>query len=339
MPVNPRGAGFQVNLKLADWPRIREQFDTQAEAEAYELECRAAHRVGKPQPPRLGKTASRGRVHTMAELVHHCSELHWATLKSGPSLSQNARLFVDWVGPKMPVQEALTAERIAAYVLHRRAGKSKSGSTVNRHLSAISVLATHAAELRLIPGKPKLPWQKEASNRLRWYTQDEEAQILHVLGQWGMGHWADLFIFLVDTGARLGETSQVPWKDIRGRSITFDGTITKNGETRTIALTPRAQDALQRQRALRPTAERPFGWIDRQELRVLWNRLRAYFDWMGDDTVVHTFRHTCASRLVQRGVDLYRVKAWMGHKDISTTMKYAHLAPKHLEELADVLAA
>jgi site-specific recombinase XerD len=37
-------------------------------------------------------------------------------------------------------------------------------------------------------------------------------------------------------------------------------------------------------------------------------------------------------------VDIYRVKTWMGHRNIATTMRYAHLAPSHLEELADVLA-
>lgn len=52
---------------------------------------------------------------------------------------------------------------------------------------------------------------------------------------------------------------------------------------------------------------------------------------------VHTCRHTCASRLVQGGVDIRRVKDWMGHTTIQTTMIYAHLAPKNLFVGADVL--
>lgn len=85
----------------------------------------------------------------------------------------------------------------------------------------------------------------------------------------------------------------------------------------------------------------PGPWVNmsRRHLRTMWDRLRAHFQWMGDDTVIHTYRHTCASRLVAKGIDLYRVKTWMGHKSLSTTMRYAHLAPKHMEELADVLAA
>lgn len=56
------------------------------------------------------------------------------------------------------------------------------------------------------------------------------------------------------------------------------------------------------------------------------------------DTVIYTFRHTCASRLVQRGVDLCRVQIWMRHKSLQRTQRYAKFAPRQLAELADVLA-
>ncbi len=43
----------------------------------------------------------------------------------------------------------------------------------------------------------------------------------------------------------------------------------------------------------------------------------------------HVFRHTFASRLVQAGVPLAKVSAWLGHEDIRTRLRYAHLAPGH----------
>ena len=54
-------------------------------------------------------------------------------------------------------------------------------------------------------------------------------------------------------------------------------------------------------------------------------------------TKVHTLRHTFASHLVMKGVDLPTVKKLMGHSDIQTTMVYAHLAPDHLAEAVDRL--
>ena len=50
------------------------------------------------------------------------------------------------------------------------------------------------------------------------------------------------------------------------------------------------------------------------------------------DICWHTLRHTFASRLVMVGLDLYTVKEIPGHRDIQTTMRYAHLSPAHLKE-------
>jgi site-specific recombinase XerD len=45
----------------------------------------------------------------------------------------------------------------------------------------------------------------------------------------------------------------------------------------------------------------------------------------------HKLRHTAASRRVMAGVDLVTVKDFLGHSDIQTTMRYAHLAPAHVK--------
>tara|TARA_B100002051_G_C16305114_1_gene424807 strand:- start:134 stop:418 length:285 start_codon:yes stop_codon:yes gene_type:complete len=62
--------------------------------------------------------------------------------------------------------------------------------------------------------------------------------------------------------------------------------------------------------------------------RDRWDRLRIILKL--DDAPWHTLRHTTASRLVQKGVQLVVVKEIMGHKSIATTMRYAHLQPANL---------
>jgi site-specific recombinase XerD len=56
-----------------------------------------------------------------------------------------------------------------------------------------------------------------------------------------------------------------------------------------------------------------------------------------DLTKIHSLRHTYASHLVMKGVDLPTVQKLMGHSDIQTTMIYSHLAPDHLADAVEKL--
>ena len=51
----------------------------------------------------------------------------------------------------------------------------------------------------------------------------------------------------------------------------------------------------------------------------------------------HDMRHTFATRLVQRGVDLYKVQRLLGHKTSLMTQRYAHHSPESLREGVNVL--
>jgi len=52
----------------------------------------------------------------------------------------------------------------------------------------------------------------------------------------------------------------------------------------------------------------------------------------------HDLRHSCASLLMAKKVDLRRIQEWLGHSDITTTSKlYIHMAYADKEESAAVL--
>lgn len=50
----------------------------------------------------------------------------------------------------------------------------------------------------------------------------------------------------------------------------------------------------------------------------------------GDHFLVHTLRHTCASRLAIAGENATFIQNWMGHSTILVTQSYMHLAPDTL---------
>lgn len=339
MTVKPRNGSFQADVKLGDI-RYRPTFKTEPEAVAWEFEARAAFALGKPIPTPGAGQVKNAKIASITELIAYVEKKRWNNPESQGSVG-NAYRFAEWVGPKVSVAEALTEEQVEAFVEHREDEHQNSGSTINRYMAAIRPLMTAAVKLKLIPELFDLPKRQEGQCRIRFYTEAEERDILTTLTQWSYDDIHDYFVFLLDTGMRPIEAKRLVWADISGRHIILEHDITKNSTQRVLTATPRVAAVLERMKQKFHNSERgPFSWAGPKQpmIRTLWERLRGHLQWMGKDTIIYTFRHTCASRLVQRGVDLYRVQIWMGHKSIQMTQRYAKFAPKQLGELADVLA-
>jgi site-specific recombinase XerD len=67
------------------------------------------------------------------------------------------------------------------------------------------------------------------------------------------------------------------------------------------------------------------GTIKQATLNYHFNRAKALSGLTDKDLVVHSLRHTFASRLVKAGVNLAVVQKLLGHSSIVVTMRYSHL--------------
>src|SRR5262249_42637794 len=114
----------------------------------------------------------------------------------------------------------------------------------------------------------------------------------------------------------------------------------KNGESRTLPLSPRLKALLQEAMTERGTAVTVFTaasgrpWTP-DGLTQAFRRAcrRAGLEMLGP----HVLRHTFASQAVMAGIDIPTLKELLGHKSITMTMRYAHLSPNHKRKAMETL--
>ena len=198
-------------------------------------------------------------------------------------------------------------------------------------MAALSKLLRKAIKMGEIHSLPEFRRQKEKSGRIRFLEYDEEDRLFAAIERHSEPYHR-FCVFLVDTGARLGEAISLRWNDINDDRVTF--WVTKSGRSRSVPLTSRAALSVAR----RPQQIGPFVTIDQQQFRAVWNQAKMEVGLATDsDVVPHVLRHTCASRLVRGGIDIRRVQMWLGHQTLQMTMRYAHLASHDLDVCVPIL--
>jgi len=216
-----------------------------------------------------------------------------------------------------------------------RSGKPRALATWNNELAVISSMFKYAKKAKLIPANPfkeeEAESLKEKHNkaRLRFLTEEEVPLFLEACSD----RLRPLVETALFTGLRRGELFGLTWDMVRQGKIRLPGWLTKNGEPRTIPINERLLPVFA---ALRQRHQLKSKYVLCQENGQKVGDIRTAFQGACrragiDDFHFHDLRHTFASHLVMKGVPLKVVQVLLGHKDIKTTMRYAHLAPGYLE--------
>lgn len=129
------------------------------------------------------------------------------------------------------------------------------------------------------------------------------------------------------TGMRRGELLGLRWLDIDLPNRRVYLRETKNGSLRVLTLNELAVQVLASLQQGGP-GDLVFSGVDPHRLTVYTRRIFAKLGI--DGASFHSLRHTTASWLVMKGVDLYAVGQLLGHKTPRMTQRYAHLSPHYM---------
>lgn len=326
MAVYQRGGSWVVSLGSGK-DRYRATFKTEQEAETAELAEKLRRKTASAAQV-APADASKPRVEkTLKEAYDRTYRLHWKGEKAEKTHIVNAGCVMRALGPATLVSD-ITAEDITEMILEFE-DQGNSGATINKKLSNLSMILKTAKQQwpGCLTELPAMVRRKESGHRMRWLDVPEEVQALEACEHLGLLDLKDYIIVAIDTGFRRGELLGFEVKDyVNGLLVLHDGE-TKSGKGRAIPATKRVHQIIER----RSNYKHLFEGMKVHTLRWQWERLREFMGLTDDPQfVVHTLRHTCASRMVQRGVSLKIVQEWMGHASITTTLRYAKLAPTSL---------
>lgn len=181
----------------------------------------------------------------------------------------------------------------------------------------------------------KIPNPAKPKSRPRFFSEGE----LSLIFATAKSPWREIYQFLYLTGLRIGELGNLEWKDILEDQKLLIVRVLEGNKTKREDAVPLCDDAVrvvqwQKQWCAKMATDdsKRYVFTNCAGLKldndnIYRHLIRQTLHPLGIlDASPHTFRHTCASHLVIKGVSLYIVKEILRHASIKETEIYAHLS-------------
>lgn len=210
--------------------------------------------------------------------------------------------------------------------------------TRNHRMAALKAFARYVASVapehlercrrlrELQPARFELP-------EIRYIEEDEITRWLQALGP-AQHRDRALFLILYNTGARVQEIVDIDLADLRLDPVPVVMLKGKGGKQRTCPLWPRTVDAIQSWLVERGAADDALFLnaqgrrLSRSGIAHILRRLAARAGIRpphAPRVSPHVIRHTTAMHLLQSGVDITTIAAWLGHSQLNTTHGYVEI--------------
>lgn len=244
-----------------------------------------------------------------------------------------------------PVAIAEWVSELQRPVMIRGEKGMRKPKTINNILITFNTMLARAEEWGYAPaGLPRARTLRLARPEIDFYTEESYAMLLE--GARRCGADVELAVLLgARAGLRAGEIVGLRADDVGEtknellvqRSIwNVNVHLPKSGKPRRVPIGAELADRLRSSASGYVLSNDDGSPLTGRQLQHLVKRAERAAGLPDPGGRVHKLRHTYASHLVMRGVAIVVVKELLGHSDIQTTMRYAHLAPTALE--AAVLA-
>lgn len=215
--------------------------------------------------------------------------------------------------------------------------EGKSPARTDRYMANLRAVLRKAVESGYISAAPPIPMYNVKQTDFRWLTHDEFARLLTELPN----HLRLAAQFAVWTGLRMRSMLKLTWDriDLPNGRLWVPGQQMKGRHAHGLPINRRAKTLLRQLRALNPEGAHVFQYngqpIDDCNTRAFQEAVeRAKLGplrW-------HDLRHTFASWAVQSGVTLQELMQLGAWRTYSSVLRYAHLAPDHLAQAAELIA-
>jgi integrase len=312
--IRQRGSKYHVQVRRRAYGSITKSFSTKRDAEAW-----ARLMEVKLDRNELGTDRTILEQLTLGELVIRYRDQVTVTKKGWEQETWRLNAFLRHRICRKKLSK-LSSVDFASYRDDRlKVVKPKSLKT---ELSPIHNLFEVARDEWGIPimanplDKVKL---KAPDNRRERRLRDGELErILEAASNRQNPYIVPIILFALETAMRRGEILSLTWMQVDWKRSSATLSDSKNGHSRTIPLTPTAQQILG---SIDPSSEKVFP-TTANAVRLNWQRIIK--DANIEDLHFHDLRHEAISKLFELGLTVPEVASISGHRDARMLLRYAH---------------
>ncbi|WP_461210412.1 tyrosine-type recombinase/integrase [Desulfocurvus sp. DL9XJH121] len=165
---------------------------------------------------------------------------------------------------------------------------------------------------------------KQGKSRTRRLMWDEEEKLIEA----SVSELRPLILLALETAMRRGEIASIQWEDVSLQRKSIYLPRTKNGEPRTVPLSPAAIEIIA---GLPRNIHGPVFDMHPDTVTKLFRR--AIKKAGIEDLRFHDLRHEATSRLFENtDLDVMEIRAITGHKSLQMLARYNHLRTGHLAD-------